>query len=157
MSEALLYTIGKPDTAGSLLPGPTHTWKPVYAGGLVACIRETRQSGRPRVKYTIVDMEAGLCRKPYCMHRGKPDIAGGPLQESAYTWKPVSAGGLIVCIREAREIGRPGGEYTVRYMEAGLCRRPYCIHLGSPTLRGAHYKDLHFHGSRSMPEALLCL
>ena len=40
-------------------------------------------------------------------------------------------------------------------MEAGLCRRPYCSHLGSPTLREAHRMDLHTYGSRSMPEASL--
>ena len=69
---------------------------------------------------------------------GKPGKAGGPLQGSAYTWKPVYAGCLIVCIREARQSGRPGDQYTVRYMEAGPCGRPYCIHLGSPTMREAH-------------------
>ena len=72
---------------------------------------------------------------------GKPDNAGGPLQGSTYTWKPVYAGDLIVCIREARQSGRPGDKYTVRYMEAGPGRRPYCIQLGSPTMREAHSKN----------------
>ena len=85
----------------------------------------------------------------------KPDNAGGPLPGSIYTWKPVCAGGLIVCIWEARQSGRPGDKYTVRCLEAGPCRRPYSIHLGSPTMREAHYQDLYLHGSRSMPEALL--
>ena len=33
-------------------------------------------------------------------------------------------------------------KYTVRYMEAGPCRRPHCIQLGSPTMREreAHYR-----------------
>ena len=31
-------------------------------------------------------------------------------------------------------------KYTVRYMEAGPGRRPYCIQLGSPTMREAHYR-----------------
>ena len=48
----------------------------------------------------------------------KPDNAGGPLSGSTYTWKPVCAGGLIVCIWEARQSGRPGDKYKVRYMEA---------------------------------------
>ena len=82
----------------------------------------------------------------------KPDAAGGPLQGCTYTGKPVHAGSLV-CIREARQSGRPGDKYIITYMEAGLCRRPCCIHLGSPTLREAHYKDLHTHGSQSMPEA----
>ena len=54
------------------------------------------------------------------------------------TWKPVYAGGLIVPIREGRQSGRPGDNYTVRYFEAGPCRRPYWIPLGSPTMREAH-------------------
>ena len=58
---------------------------------------------------------------------GKPDIAGSPLQESEYAWKPVSVGGLVVYIRKARQGGRPGDKYTVRYMEAGPCRMPCCI------------------------------
>ena len=49
---------------------------------------------------------------------------------------------------------RPGDEYPVRYMEAGLCRRPDCIPRGSPTIREAHCKDLHTPGSRSLPEAM---
>ena len=35
--------------------------------------------------------------------------------------RPVYTGGLIVCIREARQSGRPGDKYTVRYMEVGPC------------------------------------
>ena len=63
---------------------------------------------------------------------GKPDNAGGPLQGSTYTWKPVYAGGLIVPIREGRQSGRPGDKHTVKYMDAGPSLRPYGIHLGNP-------------------------
>ena len=62
-----------------------------------------------------------------------------------------------MCIREARQSGRPRGKYTLRYMEAGSCRRPHCIQLGSPATREAHYQDLHRHGRRSRPEASLCV
>ena len=62
-----------------------------------------------------------------------------------------------MCIWEARQSGRPGDKYTVRCLEAGPCRRPYSIHLGSPTMREAHYQDLYLHGRRSVPEALLCV
>ena len=62
-----------------------------------------------------------------------------------------------MCTREARQRGRPGDKCTVIYMEAGLCRRPHCRHLGSPTLREAHCMDLHIYGSRSKPEASLCV
>ena len=62
-----------------------------------------------------------------------------------------------MCEREARPSGRPGDKYIVRCMEAGLYRRPYCIQRGSPVKREAHYKDVHTQGSRSMPEALLCV
>ena len=63
----------------------------------------------------------------------------------------------MVCTWEARQSGRPGDKYTVRHMEGGPCRRPYSIHLGSPTMREAHYQDLYTHGRRSVPEALLCV
>ena len=86
---------------------------------------EARQRGRPTTRIYI-HMEAGLMQEALLYVEGKPDKAGGPC-----------------------------GTYTVRYMEASPCRRPYCIQLGSPTMREAHYKDLHTHGSRSMPEALL--
>ena len=69
---------------------------------------------------------------------GKPGNAGGPLEGSTYTRKPVYAGGLSVTIREARRSGRPGDKYTVKCMEAGPGRKPYCIQLGSPALREAH-------------------
>ena len=85
----------------------------------------------------------------------KPDTAGDQLQGLTTARKPVSAGGLMVCTREARRSGRPGDKYIIRYMEAGLCRRPFCVRLGSPTLREAHYRDVHLHRSQSMPEASL--
>ena len=96
-------------------------------------------------------------------NRCQPGRNGSPTLREAH-WKDLHrhgsrsfAGGLIVCVREAQQGGRPCDQYTVRYMEAGPCRRPCCIHLGSPTLREAHCKDPHTHGSRSMPEALLCV
>ena len=88
---------------------------------------------------------------------GKPDAAGGPLSGPTFLWKPVVAGGLIGCLREARQSGRPGDNHTRCYMEVGLCRRPYYIQMGSLTLQGASYKHLHIRGSRSTPEALLCV
>ena len=69
---------------------------------------------------------------------GKPGNAGGLLERFTYTWKPVYAGGLSVTRREARRSGKPGDKYTVKYMEAGPGRRPYCVQPGSPTLREAH-------------------
>ena len=101
-------------------------------------------------------MEAGPCRRPYCII-GKPDHAGCPLQGSTYMWKPVYAGGLIVCVREARRSERPGVKYTVSYMEACPCWRPHWIQLGNQTMRGATCNDLHTYGSRSMPGAISCV
>ena len=69
---------------------------------------------------------------------GRPGNARGPLEGSTYTRKPVYAGGLSVTRREARRSGRPGDKYTVKSMEAGPGRRPYCIQLGSRTMREAH-------------------
>ena len=37
----------------------------------------------------------------------KPDTAGGPQQGSTKTRKPVYAGGLLMCIREAHKAGGP--------------------------------------------------
>ena len=88
---------------------------------------------------------------------GKPDNAGGPLEGSTWTWKAVKAGGHIVCTREARLSGRPGDKNKLGCTEAGLCRRPYCIQLGSPTMREAHYTDQHRRERRSRPEGILCV
>ena len=38
---------------------------------------------------------------------------------------------------------------TVRYMEAGLCRMPYRIALGSPTMREAH-EGMQIHGEAAV-------
>ena len=46
-------------------------------------------------------------------------------------------------------------KYLARYTEAGLCRRPYYIGLGSPAMREAQYEDLRRHGRQYRPEALL--
>ena len=48
-------------------------------------------------------------------------------------------------------------KYTARYTEAGLCRRPYCVGLGSPTMREAHCEQLRRHGRRFRPEAMWCV
>ena len=72
---------------------------------------------------------------------GKPDAAGGPLSGPTFLWKPVVAGGLIGCLREARQSGRPGDNHTRCYMEAGLCRRPYYIQMGSLTLHGSRPRN----------------
>ena len=57
---------------------------------------------------------------------------------------------------DARQCGRPTRKIYI-HVEAGLCRRPYSGHLGSPAQREDHFKDLHLHGSRPMPEASLCV
>ena len=46
-------------------------------------------------------------------------------------------------------------KYRASYTEAGLCRRPYYIGLGSPAMREAQYEDLRRHGREYRPEALL--
>ena len=45
MREAGLYTLGKPDNAGSPQPGSTSTWKLASAGGLIVSIWEARLRG----------------------------------------------------------------------------------------------------------------
>ena len=59
MPEAILYTTRKLDTAGDPLPGSTHTWKPVSAGGFIVCEREARQSGRPGDTATLIYIDNG--------------------------------------------------------------------------------------------------
>ena len=85
---------------------------------------------------------------------GKPDNAGGPLEGSAWAREWVYAEGLILCIWEARPCGRPNDNCNVGYVEADLCRRPYRIHLGSPTMGEARLEDVQGQGNRSMPKAL---
>ena len=48
------------------------TWTPVYAGGLSACGREARQSGRPSGKNTLRYMEASPCLRPYSVQVRSP-------------------------------------------------------------------------------------
>ena len=45
-------------------------------------------------------------------------------------------------------------QYTARYTEVGLCRRPFCVLLGSPPMREANCEDLRTHGRRYRPEAM---
>ena len=117
------------------------------------CIREARQSGRPGDKYTLRYMEAGPCRRPCCIQPGSPTMREAHSNNLHRHGERSSPQAFCVCIREARQSGSPGDKYTLRYMEAGLCRRPNFTQLGSPTRREAHYKDLHRHGNRSGPEA----
>ena len=85
---------------------------------------------------------------------GKLGNAGRPVQESRSTWKPVCAGDLVVCRREARQSGRPCDQYTVRYMEAGPCRWPCGVQLGSPAKRDAQsHIDSNIHGCWDMEES----
>ena len=62
--------------------------------------------------------EAMLCTT------GRPDNAGCPLRESTYTWKPVYAGGLILCSREFQTRGQSFEKFDVRDMDAGDFRIP---------------------------------
>ena len=63
----------------------------------------------------------------------------------------------MVCKREARLSGRPGDKYTLRFMEAGPCRKPSCIEPGSPTLREAHYQDLRRHEKGGLGRRPYCV
>ena len=46
-------------------------------------------------------------------------------------------------------------QYSVRYMEAGLCRRPYCNELGSATMREAHYR-IYIHSEGAIDQRPYC-
>ena len=113
-------------------------------------------------------MEAGLSRRLSWIQLGKPDNARGPLHASRYTGKPVYAGDLIACRREARQTEEADYKYIhriqgsrsmpdailrvegkpdkprspmmniyMRYMEAGPCRIPYGVYKRSSTKREA--------------------
>ena len=130
-------------------------------------IREAQQSGRPCGKNAVKELGSRCIPEALLYTNGKPDDAGGPVESSTMTGRPVYAGGPTVSIREARQSGRPCDKSTVIKwkpvhaggpivnnwearqcgrptrkiyvdVEAGLCRRPYCIQLGSPTMREAH-------------------
>ena len=84
----------------------------------------------------------------------QPATGGSPtLREAHYKDLHIhgsrSAPEASLCVQGKPEKGRHGDKYTVMYMETGLCRRPYCRHLGSPTAREAY--------RMSMPEASLCV
>ena len=110
--------------------------------GLMACFREARPNGRPADSYTARYMEARPSGRPYALQEGSPtrreapsqdrhahgnqslqvaflseggrsDQAGGPLIHLRQdTWKPIQAGGQMVCRREA-QCGRP--RFQARY------------------------------------------
>ena len=69
---------------------------------------------------------------------GKPDNAGGP-QPRFYVDMEGGLGRRPYCVLwEARQSGRPGEKKnTLRYTEAGLCRRPHCMpdNAGGPQPR----------------------
>ena len=70
----------------------------------------------------------------------KPDNAGGPLQDLR-TLGSRSLPEALWCVHgKPDRAGGPAIRYSVRYMEAGPCRRPSCIQLGSPTMREDHYR-----------------
>ena len=123
----------------------------------MVCTREARQSGRPggfihskiHGGRSMPEAVLNTTGKPTMReaHHRDPHTHGSQSLPEAILFahgKPDRAGGLVM-------------KYTVRYTEAGLCRRPYCIQLGSPTMREAHSKDQHRHGRRSRPEAILCV
>ena len=74
----------------------------------MVCTWEARQSGRPGDKIHSKTHGGRSMPEAVLYTTGKPDDAGGPPLGSIYTWKPVYAGGHIVCTREARQSGRPG-------------------------------------------------
>ena len=123
--EAILCTTGKPDTVGGPVPGSTYTWKPVYAGGLMVCVREALQSGRTCDKTHCKIHGSRSMQKAIWYTHGKPNNAGGRSPGSTHTWKPVSAGGLIVSNGKPDRAGGPITKFTLRYTEARPCGRPY--------------------------------
>ena len=105
----------------------------------------------------IGHMEAGPCRRPYYIQLGSP-----AMREAHYknldTHGSQSMPEVISCILgKPDKAGGPMINTHIGYMEAGPCRRPCHIQLGSPTVPEAHCKDINTHGSRSMTEALLLL
>ena len=154
MPEAIWYTSGKPNNAGGRPPGYTHTWKPVYAGGLMMRIREARQSGRPGDRIQCKIHGGRSMPEAVLYTTGRPDNAGGPRQDQRRHGRRYRPKALSCVYGKPDTAGGPAIKYTLRYTEAGLCRSPYSSYMGSPTPREAHDLDLRRHGSRSRPEAL---
>ena len=106
-------------------------------GGRPADPKMQRRREPPPLLSETLRTGLGLHRRRWQEILGRPAAEGQIPALSKSLSDSVYAGGLMVCIREARQSGRPGDQYTIIYMEAGLCRRPHCIHLGSPARREA--------------------
>ena len=119
------------------------------------CTWEARQSGRPG-ENTLRYTEAGLCRRPYSIQPGSPSMREAHNQVLRRHGRRSRPEALLCVMGSPTEREARRKKNTLRYTEAGLCRRPYCIPLGSPTMREAHNPDLRRHGRRSRPEALSC-
>ena len=114
-------------------------------------------AGGPVVKYKLRYIEGDLSRRPYCVQQGSPTVWEAQYQ-NLHTHGSQSMPEALWCVYEKPyRAGVPAIRLTVRYMEANPCQRSYGIPMGSPTMREADHQDLHTHGSRSRPEALLCL
>ena len=146
----------------------------------MVCTQEARQSGRPGDKYRERYMEAGPCRRTHCIHLGspetreahyqdlhrhqrrsrpeaslcvygKPDRAGGPvINRLQNSWKPVHAGGHIVCKWEAAG-GVAGGQASGRNAFFGryiamlqeIYLHPSYLHCTKRLLADIHLTGVH--------------
>ena len=93
---------------------------------------------KPGETYTVRYMQASSCRRPHCIQLGSPAMREAHYQD-LHRHEGRSRPEALWCVHgKPDRAGGPAIKYTVRYTEAGLCRRPYCIQLGSPTMREAH-------------------
>ena len=151
-AAAILYTTGKPDSAGDPEPGSTYTWKPVYAGGLMVCVREALQSGRPGDKTHCKIHGSRSMPEAIWYTSGKPNNAGGRPPGYTHTWKPVYAGGLMMRIREARQSGRPGDRIQCKIHGGRSMPEAVLYTTGRPDNAGGPRQDQRRHGRRYRPK-----
>ena len=93
--------IGSEWEEGAKASAAENTWTARYIGGGTICIIRQRQNA--------------------CLQKN---------------FKDRKREGTTPQLAAARQCGRPTRRMYI-HMEAGLCRRPYCVYMGSPTMREA--------------------
>ena len=113
--------------------------------------------GRPVAEEGQHDESSAACWLPQCRHPAPTpalrEIHDKFLHRRGSRSTPEASLGTW----EVRQSGRPVVERRRNYVETGRCRRPPCIHLGSPATREAQEKVRLIRGCRSIPEPFSCI
>ena len=94
-------------------------------------------AGGPILKQTLTSPEARPCGRPYCIQPGSRTMREAhsqDLRRHGRQYRP----NLILCYGRPDTAGGPMIKYTLKSTEAGLCRKPYCIEVGSGGRAGVY-------------------